>query len=329
MKKLMSGLLKLSVYASFMVFTFSCQPKDENLRPVTPSASKSMSPKEKNQMLALTFDRIAEAVHLLKTTVDADYSAQYNIEIVNTQNSELVSIQNISGRVDISDIVIKSKAKVVDTKSNEPTSKTAHINLSLKRLLTNDDGILEQFFVTKESSDEIKNTGYRYENKKPLDFSAITQSESVSINKTATGLYNVIVSRVDDTSSRKDRNSFIMTKIGFELNWSGKLNELGDVIKIKLLDMSVERKGEKIGALKVKALTSDSNSLNLNLAACASLGGSVQLSFAQPNIEGKPAPDMVRTIQIKDSTIRIDEDDFSSEAAECKNRPVVDLSRML
>ena len=305
---------------------FSCQPKDENLRPVSPSDTVLMNGTETNQMLALTFDRMAEAIHLLKASVNSDYAAQYNIEILTAQNAKATVTQDISNRIDISDLVINSKNKGVNTNAAELTSKKANINLSIKRLLTNEDGVMEKFLITKDSADEIKNAGYKYEGKKANDFSSITLSESVSIQKSADGIYNVQVSRIEETSSRKDRTSFVITKINFEMTWSGKLNELGESLKLKLLNLTVERKGYKFGTIKAKALNSESDILTLNLGQCAALDGSIKLSFAQPSVKGKPVADIVRTIDIKDSQIILDQDDFSSSAADCGGRPVVDLS---
>ena len=334
MKNIGSGLL----VALISMLVFACQPKDEKLQRQTntvnnngaPGAVTDMNAQELNQLLALNFDRMAEAVHLLKATLNPDYAALYNIAVTDPKGQKSVITKALSNRVDLSNLNVLSTKNETNTKDKAPTVKNANLNLTVRRLLTDEDGTVLQFVAVKEVSDEIRNAGYIYDAKKaPVDFSAVTQTEFVSVQQIEAGRYSVKVARGEDVSSKKDSNSLMITRLSFELSWSGKIMDLDEVLKVKLLALDITRKGNKRGFLCLKA-DAAVNEVGLKLSDCVSLNGDVKVAIKQPKKDNKEQPDLIKTVRISDSTVKIDEDKaFLSPAISCSGRPVVDLTRML
>ena len=331
----MKNLLKSAIVIGSLM-SFACQPKDDKLQRQTTTnggtgtqdatAGSDMTGQELNQLLALTFDRMSEAVHVLKATLNPEYAVKYNIIVSDQKDQKSVINKDLNNRVDLSDLKIVSVKNETNTKDKGPTTKNTNFNLNVRRLLTDENGTVLQFLAVKEVADEIRNTGYIYDAKKaPVDFSSVTQTESLSIQQIEPGRYAVKVSRGDDVSSKKDSNSLMITRLAFEFLWSGKIVDLDGDLKLKLGSIDLARKGNKRGFLNLTADTT-SNGLILKLGDCASLDGLVKISIKQ----AKNTPDLVRNVQVNDSTIKFEEEkSFESKAISCAGRPVVDLTRML
>lgn len=335
MKKLL-----MSTMAIVSFLCFACQPKDDKLQrqPITngtgaqqSSTSSDMNSQEINQLLALNFDRIAEAIHILKASVNPEYASKYNIVALGNNNRQSVITKDLNNRVDLSDLRVVSTKNETNTKDKAPTTKNANLNLNVRRLLTDENGTVIQFVAVKEIPEEIRNAGYVYDGKKnPVDFSSITQTESLSIQQVEPGLYAVTVSRGEDVSSKKDSNSLMITRLAFDFSWSGKIVDLDVVNKVTLKSLNISRKGNKRGFINLMAAGPAENEIGLKLDECASLNGAVKVFIAQPKQNGKDVAPLVRTVRLVDSTLKIDEEAaFESKAIMCSGRPVVDLTRML
>lgn len=310
----------------------ACQAKDERInRPNgnsdRPGDVQVMSTNESMQMLAVQIDRTAETLHVLRATLDSKYRDSYKITA-----SQPLEASQLTARVDVSNIVLKSQNKDPDRKAKELT-KLSNVNLTIKRLLIDQDGKLQQLVGLFEDTDGVKNAGLKYVSGAAVDFTSTLRSKSFSIEPIANedSKYLVTHLKFEDTSSKKDRNSLVQTKLKFVLNWSGQMTDLSAPMLIDGLTLNVFRSGSKTGQIRVQTSPETVQKLSIELKDCSSINGGLSIQISEP-VKGA---DGKTTFVWKDYELTAVDSSYAiankllSTSQECAIRPVVDLTRLL
>lgn len=326
-----SNSILVSILAMSCFGFVGCQAKDERInRPGSDGGgvtTQAMNANESMQMLAVQLDRTAETVHVLKALLDSTYRDSYNIK-----SSQALNASELSARLDIANIDLKSENKNLDSKKQE-LSKLSNLNLKIKRLLIDEDGKLQQLIAVYEDAEGLKNSAIKYVSGKAVDFSTILRFESFSIEaiKGEEAKYKVTHIKFEDSSSAKDKSSMIQSRINFVLNWSGRALDLSTTVFAENLSFNVFRNGSKSGQIRVKSKPESTTKLAIDLKDCVSISGVVAIQSSEP-VKGNDGKTKFVWMDFEltaiDSSYTIP-GRLNSSAQSCQVRPVVDLTRLL
>lgn len=312
--KLNFALVNLAVSSGLL---FSCQPKDITLNPKGTNANNAsvstLSSTDSDKMLALSLDRQAESLHLLKAVMNPAYAEAHGLEIVDG------TLRSKNGKV-ILDAPTRSSQYVINyqIKKMDLDAKGKLISLLLK----NKAG------VVSESKGFIKSTT---PGGKPTDFSIKAMTEFISIDLSANeNEYAIEIDRVDETNSKADGKTTLELDMSSSVQWDGTESTLDKDLSVKLLTLSTERRGSKAGSLKYETIESN---LTVKLDDCTSVNGTIKLTqkIDVTDANGKMTiPKFISSsVVITDSSMSVSERGFASAAQACETRPVVDLTKML
>jgi hypothetical protein len=319
----MTSLILVSVFT-----IFSCQPRDQDLKAVANalkanqnnnSNSKTvnqiqMTKSEKNAVLALSMDRIAESIFLMKAVVDPKFASQNSLKVdqaVDSQNSDQLPPTRLFSYPSEanSQKLMNTTANVnynVDDRAVDPSGK-------LSRLV-----LVNNIFELIEAKGDLKN--------KKGDFVVKNISDRIVIKVTSDpNIYLIKITRIDQTSSKADKNTTLNFEAKFELAWDGQVSKIDQPMLISNLMIKSVRSGGKNGEV---VLITESSDLTLQIGKCASMNGRISVkSEDKSNTEQKMTNPT--EIILTDSTVEIPSQNFKSQAADCEIRPIVDLTRML
>ncbi len=312
--------------ACLTVFTtvglFSCQPKDvdhkeyvavlkaKKFGDTSKSASVEikMTENETNSVMALSFDRMAESVFLIKTVLNSEFAAQNYL--IKKQEENVQSSDELPTTI-LESIPFESKKNT-----------TGNFKYIVDEISVDVSGKLRKLVLTKSVFDSVVFVG---KNLKKNDFKIVNVSDRITVRLTADeNVYLVKISRSDATSSKADKNTTLNFESKFKLAWDGQISNLNNDLQISNIFMKAVRTGSKSGEMIYE---NNQQNLTINVGQCVSLNGRLNMDA---NLS-KPDQKMTNPSEIilSDSTIEISNSKFKSTAAPCENRAVVDLTRML
>lgn len=325
-----SHLIGSIIVFSLTASLFSCAPKDNQLPPKVKNNvnsqgdSNSMNQTENNKLIAVSLDRTFAALALAKAAMNFEYANQLKL-----------IIDEPLGVIDDSmpfDRILKAEGDRTIISTPGASFVTA-VNYKITDRKFNEQRELIKLVLKSNDDVSLVSQGYLTVNNRPTDFKAVTMSDYIEIRKTLEeGLYSLTVKSIEDTSSVKDKSSVIDSYIKVKFAWNGKISSLEQEIAINLLEIKVNRTGQKKGVIDLKPVNTN---LSVKLGECITANGDVvfakseKKSSAMPNETKPTVPEDGLQVVLKDSTVEIPKQKFSSKAQPCESRPLVDLTRML
>ena len=313
MKKInisISVFYSLTISSLLLLSLQSCQPKDITLNSKLNSNNNSLVTQlnvtESDKLLSLSMDRQSESMHLIKALLNSKYAESNGLVLQN----EILSTNNQYVMMENSNI-----------------SNQYIVNYEVKNLIKDSQGKLVSVVLKNLSGIVLESKGV-LKGTKPTDFSSKAMSEYISVQKINESEFLVQIDRIDETNSKNDKQTFMDLNLAYSLIWDGSTEALDSELGLKLLSLTVERKGNKTGLIKYDKIESD---LKIKLAECISVNGKITLSQSDEIIKSKMTlpQTSITNISILDSTISIPDRGFTGKTQACESRPVVDLTKML
>lgn len=327
--------IQYSVLFFLALEIFSCQPKDADLRALAASVKTNqnntntsvppvmeMTDAETNTVFALSLDRMAESVFLMKAVLSPEFAAAHFLN--------LRQEANVESSDELPDTFLESVTLVPQldplsqqTEVLQKMNTIALLNYKVDELSIDVSGKLRKLVLVKNIFKSVTAKGDL--NTKKGDFSIKNISDRISVRLTADeNIYLIKISRVDETSSKSDKNTTLNYEAKFKLAWSGDIAGLNSEMSISNISMRVDRLGAKTGQMN---FANNQQNLTLKVGQCVSLNGRLSLSTSLSHSEQKMTNPT--ELVVTDSTFEIPNLKFKSMAQPCEVRPVVDLTRML
>ncbi len=297
------------------VSLFSCQPKDVSLKATADAfkASKSgsetaptnMNSNETNAVLALSFDRMAESVFLIKAVLNSEFAT-----------SQFLLKSQVENTIDSDEL----PDTYLESVNQNDQINTNVINYVVDEISVDVSGKLRKLVLTKNTFKPAVSKGI---NTKKSDFTIKNTSDRITVKLTSNDeIYLIKINRTDETSSKVDKNTTLKFEAKFKLAWSGQIADLDKELQISNISFKADRDGNKKGKMN---FVNDQQNISVTVGKCVSLNGRLNLNADL----SKPGEKLTNPTEIvlTDSTMDIGK--FKSAALPCENRPVVDLTRML
>lgn len=302
-------ILGVSILALSM---FSCQPKDEKLsRPGSGGvglSSKSISPADYNNLIAISFDRVGESLALVKAALSPAYADVNQLTVEGVQGRDIVNTD--------SQLVVKNKDKSV-LKSNDSAKSETRYNHIVESLIKDENGKVLRVILRADESTKIENRGYKIQGKKQPFFKSITMNDRSEVSKLSDDTYLLTIIKTEEVSPSQFETSYLNSQIQIKFAWDGSLAGLDQEIKILGVSLNARSHNLKTGAVSLKG----SGDLSLRITdQCVSLSGQINLV--------KKDQENGTIVDINDSTISISAQNYQSVAQPCESRPYVDLTRL-
>ncbi len=299
-----------------MIVIFSCQPKDVTVtRPGNSgnvnTNSANLSSLEFDKLLSLSLDRQFEAIHLLKAVLNPTYAESKNLK-VSKDKSETITIKLLN--------VPKYDKKTVRDES------FYFVDFEVQALHLDENGKLISLVLKNAPTKTPNSISF---NAAGADFSSKALNEFISIRVgTTSNEYIINFDRLDDTSSKADRQSNLIVTGVATLTWDGMVESLDQPLRISLNKFYVDRKGNKTGFMRFSSVVSKDLIVELN--NCIIVNGNITLT---QRINAKTgAFDKISSVNYTDSSLVMTDgtrSTFSYSAKECAHRPIIDFTKLL
>jgi len=306
---------------------FSCQPKDIDLRALSAATKASqsnasnnfqsvqMTEAEINSIFTLSLDRMAEAVFLMKAVLNPEFAATHFLNLLKHENLETSD--------DLPEMFLESVVSDQQMSQQKKMNTISSVNYKVDDFLVDASGKLKKLVLVKNIFKSAIAKGDL--NTKKGDFNIKNTSDQISVQLTTEpNIYLVKIYRVDETSSKSDKNTTLNSEIKFKLGWSGDVASLNNKMNISNILILIDRTGAKKGQIN---FINNQESLTLSMGQCASLNGrlSINTNWVPPEQKMTNPTELI----IIDSTFEILNSKFKSVAQACEIRPIVDLTRLL